>query len=98
MRSDQEIRAATATIKEGAKILYESPEARDAAWGLTKYKAGDFWDDELNRYHLAGRMVFGFFTELAPVANIGDATRALENKHNTFDAIMTGITGNRPKQ
>ena len=96
-RSDQEIRGATAAIKDGGKLLIESSEARGVAWGVTKDVAGTYWEDELNRYHLFGRMIFGFSTGFSPVANIGDATRALENGHSTFDSMVKGITGDRTK-
>lgn len=94
-RSDQEIRAAAEAIKDGRKLLMDSPEARSVAAHAAEDAAAAYWRDEKNRYFLLGRAGFGLLTDLGPVAMIGDATRALEKGYNAIDALGKGIVGNR---
>ena len=93
-RSDKELTVATVAILEGTKELALSSQARTVA-GQIAYSAGkEYLSDELNDYYLAGRAIFGFSTGLGPIAAFGNATRALENGHNTWDALKRGVTGN----
>jgi hypothetical protein len=94
-RSDQEIRAATEAIKDGGKLLIDSPEARSVAVRAAEEAGAAYWQNELNRYHLLGRAGFGALTGVGIVAAIGDSTRALEKGHNAIDSLAKGITGNR---
>jgi hypothetical protein len=93
-RSDKELTVATVAILEGTKGMALNSEARTVA-GQIAYSAGkEYLSDELNDYYLAGRAIFGFWTGLGPIAAFGNATRALENGHNTWDAVKQGATGN----
>jgi hypothetical protein len=94
-RSDQEIRAAIEAIKDGGRLLMDSPEARSVAIRATEEAAAAYWQNERNRYFLLGRIGFGVLTGVAPVAVIGDSTRALEKGHNAIESLGKGIIGNR---
>jgi hypothetical protein len=93
-RSDQEIRAATEAIKDGGKLLIDSPEARSVAARVAKEAAAAYWADERHRYFLLGRLGFGALTGVGPVAAIGDSTRALETGHDVVDSLAKGVVGN----
>ncbi|HEV2674295.1 MAG TPA: hypothetical protein VGV37_07110 [Aliidongia sp.] len=92
-RSDQEVNIATDAAVESAKILYNSADARALAMKATEDAAKAYFDDELHRYYIGGRLVFGFATSLGPVAAIGDGAHALQQGHTAMDALVRSIVG-----
>lgn len=49
------------------------------------------------KWFVTGRLGVGAATGLGPAASIGDATRAVENGHNTVDALIRGGVLGRPE-